>query len=305
MSKIWILNNTRFGYKNNSKSWFVPMINYFKKIYIPTLKKHYKEGDLILHCGNIFNSDKISLNILIEVKKIFNTISEILPMYILSSDNDINEKNSIGYLFENNNIKIISEILKIDNITIIPNSIKNPLKFLNEINIINTKIDVEYLKNTLTFYAYGDDKFENENVIGLGSLYQFEDTNPIKGFYVIDTETGKKRFFENRHNKRYKTIVITDISDIEKIDKDDVDNNFVDVIIDRKLINDSQLKIDMLLNDFKFKSIKYVNVEKEIDTVISSTLNIEEMIREKIKSSGNEKVLSEFENILKIYKENY
>ena len=56
--KLWIINNTRFGYKNNSKEWREIMFDYFHNDFIPFIKKYNKPGDKLIHLGNIFNSDE-------------------------------------------------------------------------------------------------------------------------------------------------------------------------------------------------------------------------------------------------------
>ena len=64
--KIWIINNTKFGYKNNSKEWLQNMLDYFDNHFIPFIQKNAKPGDILIHLGNIFNtSETINISTLL------------------------------------------------------------------------------------------------------------------------------------------------------------------------------------------------------------------------------------------------
>jgi len=309
--KLWIINNTKFGYKNNSKDWTKSMIDYFEKFFIPFIEKNSKPGDRLIHLGNIFNSsESVNISLLLTIRDLFVKISQIMPITILDG---YNEKTGISNLLQNTNQ--IGEPL-IDNFTDKINNvhlISSDKKILEQITdqpiiFINSRIDTDILKkftNTLFFCGFYDDMKEDENIIHVGAPYQLDKTSPNKGFYVLDTKSKKYKFINNNYSPNYNTITITDISQIEEIDEDFVNNNKVSVIVDKSLVEDKKIKIDVLLSKYNFKSITYTNDEETIEEINTSTTNMEELIREKIKNSDDQKLMSEFENILKIYKERY
>jgi hypothetical protein len=159
--------------------------------------------------------------------------------------------------------------------------------------------------NTLFFCGFYDDRKEDENIIHVGSPYQLDNTSPDKGFYVLDTKTKKYKFIQNTYSPIYNTITITDISQIDDIDSNYVNNNKVSVVIDKSLIDDKKIQIDILLSKYNFNSVSYINENDKIEDIETITINMEELIKEKIKNSDNHNLMSEFETILKIYKERY
>lgn len=305
--KYWIINNTKFGYKNNSKEWLQNMTKYFDNHFIPFISKHAKPGDKLIHIGNIFNTtESINISTLLTIRELFIKLSTILPVIIVDG---YNEKNGITKIFKEENITIINNVTVLDNIKIIPN--KNPLEHISSsdsIILINNRIDTSILKkfsDTLFLCGYHDDRKEDENIIHIGAPYQFDKTSSDKGFYVLDSENKNYKFVKNNYSPNYNTITITDISQIDDIDAEFVDKNHVSVVVDKSLVDDKKIKIDVLLSKFNFKSITYKNDVEKIEFIDSSSIDMEELIREKIKNSDNVELMSEFENIIRIYKEKY
>lgn len=296
--KIWVLNNTKFGYKNNSKEWIDIMFHFFESFFIPTIQKYAKPDDIILHMGNIFStSETIHIHTLLKVKALFNQIGQICPMVLLKGNNEKDYGDgSIIDIFLGDKIKNSDPRIQF-----------NPINLNQEIIFLNSGIDVPLLKNykgSKFFCGSTDDKLVDENVIFIGSPYELESTDVEKGFYVIDTN-GSYKFFKNNISPSFKTLKISDIKQIEEIDPNWVKNNFVSVIIDQDLVNEKKIKIDVLLSKFDFKSVTYTKVEEEQVIEESETLDVEYLVKEKINSSQNPKLIEEFNNILKIYKERY
>ena len=305
--KIWIINNTKFGHKNNSKEWLQNMIDYFDNHFIPFIQKNAKPDDKLIHLGNIFStSETINITTLLKVKELFDKLSNIIPIIILDG---YNEKSGVSKLLKTDKIENMWYPSRIDDIQFIPIHSK-PLELISTQKIIflNNRIDIDILKkypSTLFICGYHDDRKENENIIHVGAPYQFEKTLIDKGFYVIDTETLKYKFIKNNYSPNYNTITITDISQIDNIDSDFVNKNHVSIIIDKSLVDDKKLKIDMLLSKYNFESVSYLNDINKVELVDSSSMDMEELIREKIKNSDNPELMSEFNNIVNIWKERY
>ena len=305
--KLWILNNTKFGYKNNSKEWSKNMIDYFENFFIPFIQKHAKPGDKIIHLGNIFNTtENVNIPLLLTIDNLFVKMSEIIPVILLDG---YNEKSGISRLFKKTAIENMWYPSKLDNVQTISINDK-PLDYIKGQSVIflNSRIDKNVLKKfpeTLFFCGFHDNRLEEDNVIHVGAPYQFDNTSADKGFYVVDTDTLKYKFVKNNFSPKYNTITITDISQIEDIDPDFVEKNHVSVVVDKALIEDKKIKIDVLLSKYNFKSVTYTNDVEVIEEMDSSSMNMEDLVREKIKNSDNPELMSEFETILNIYKEKY
>ena len=297
--KIWLLNNTKL---DKYKDWE----SYFDDVFIPLIEKYSKDEDIILHLGHIFNnSDLIQTKLLNKTLSMYQRIAELKPIYFL----DGYDTELLKLLKTNKNTIIIDKPFSINNIKIIPkkfNIIEN-IEKTDNIIFINSKIDQSLLERYNDKYFYCglyDMKKENNNIINVGTPYQF-DINSSAGIYVVDTVNRKKKYIKNNKTIEYNILKITNIEQIKNLDKEYINNNNISVEIDKTLIEVKNLKIDVLLNDYNFKSISYINEEKNIELIDSSSLKMEDLLKEKIKNSDNEKILSEFENIMKIYKERY
>jgi hypothetical protein len=301
--RIWLINNTKFGYKNNCKKTSQMMFDYFYKHFIPLIDKNKKDGDILIHSGNIFNSvDNLNITLLLKVIKLFDDISEKIPFYIINGNNEINQ---ITKLFKQT---IIDSNTKLNNIKIIRNDVLNNIDSNDKIILINSNINTELLKDfndKLFLIGYHDNNSEKDNIITIGSPYQLDKCEDDRGFYIIDTNNNKYKLIKNNYSPKYKTLKITDISQISELNQDDIKYNNVDIIIDKKLVDEKKIKIDVLLNKFDFKSITYINDDTEIINIHNNSINIEEIIKTKIFELNDPAVNIEFENIMKIYNEKY
>jgi len=315
--KIWIINNTKFGYKNNSKEWSNNMFDYFDNEFLPLLTKQYKSDDIVVHLGNVFNnSENLNTKILNRTIDLFERISNICTLYLMVGHNDrVNDNNinTFKALEKHKNIEIVKDCLnlihkdkKIKLISWCNNPLKHMTSDINLVNIELLKIDERLLKKGKIYCGYYDDKKLLGNCTLVGSPYQFNDSND-KGIYIIDVENNKDIFISNKKSPVYKTIEINEIEEIEVIDEDFVNKNNVNILINKKLIETKEIKTKILLSKYNFKKIDYFDSgTEEIEELSDNTsTTIEKMIRDKIKNSDNKILLSEFENIIKIYKDKY
>lgn len=293
--KIWVINNTKFDIKN------INSLEYFEQEYIQLISKYSFKDDIILHLGQVFNnSDNVNTKLLNNVINLFNKISNIIPLYFLDGYDT-----SLLKLFSDLNFNVIREPLKINNVKIIPRKY-NILEHINdeEIIFINSQIDQTQLKNKLYFCGFYDKRSEINNIINVGSPYQF-DKESSNGFYVIDTKTKKYKYFENKIIPVFDVIRITDIKQIDELDQEFINNNNISVEIDKILIDEKNLKIDFLLSKYNFKSIKYINDVEIDEKIINSSLDINKIVLEKIQNTNDPEILKEFNKIMKIFNEKY
>jgi len=296
--KVWLLNNTKLDKKKNWEK-------YFENEFIPKLKKYYKKGDIVLHLGHIFNnSDIISIRNINSILKIFRNITKISPLYLL----DGYDTELLSLLKNIKNIKIINVPILIDNIKIIPKGFNVIENIEGDIIFINSQIEQDMLlkyPNKKFFCGFYDMLKFNKNIIDVGTPYQLHNKTS-SGFFVINSKDNKYKYFKNEYDIRYDNIIITDIAQIEKLDKEYINKNNITIEIDKTLVDEKKIKIDILLNDFNFKKITYINDnDTVVETLNTTSLKMEDLLLEKIKNSDNELLLSEFQKILKIYKEKY
>lgn len=312
--KIWILNNTKFGYKSNSKMWSNNMFEYFDREFLPLLKKQYKEDDIIVHLGNVFNgSETINTKILNSTIDLFEKISNIGKTYLLVGNNDRsgdNKINTLKYFEHFSNMTVVTDYKKIPykDITIKLLSWNNNINLLDgDINLTNTellKYDSSLIKNK-TYCGFYDDSSTKGNVTCIGSPYQLENTSNEKGFYIVDVDRDKDIFLKNKTSPIFDNIEINEMSQLEELDIVYIEKNFVNISINQKLVEEKKIKVDILLSKFNFKKISYFGDVEEIETLKDETIHIDEMILNKIKESDNDNLMKEFEDVIKVYKDKY
>jgi DNA repair exonuclease SbcCD nuclease subunit len=54
--RIWLVSDTHLGVRSNSREWMDNIESYFREFFMPTIKKHYQPGDVVVHCGDVFDS---------------------------------------------------------------------------------------------------------------------------------------------------------------------------------------------------------------------------------------------------------
>ena len=89
--KIYMLTDTHFGiYLNNLDKWQNMMEDTFYSFVIPYLKKNVKEGDILIHLGDLFdNRNSLPIITINKVEKILTEISKILPVHIMVGNHDL------------------------------------------------------------------------------------------------------------------------------------------------------------------------------------------------------------------------
>ena len=128
VKRVWVLGDLHFGVRANSMEWLEIQKDFFENLFIPTLIKHVKPGDVLVQVGDTFdNRQSINIKVLNYAVTLFERLGEILPVHIICGNHDIwakksNEINVEGILESiealDNLIKEIEEINKDKNITI-------------------------------------------------------------------------------------------------------------------------------------------------------------------------------------------
>jgi len=172
----------------------------------------------------------------------------------------------------------------------------------------------------------------HRNFTFVGSIFQMDrnDLGNQKGIFVIDTNDGNEQFFPNKVSPVFRKFRVTNEDDIDKLDELKDTKDYIDLSISNNLlISNRKLrrKLEVMLEKGNFASVDYidditkelvegeeVNESIELDEnviEISVQLEYEDYIKEYIlkQKYDNDKfksgVISEFDEIIKIYKDNY
>mgnify|MGYP003951373259 FL=1 len=267
--RAWIISDSHFGARNNSVEWLDRMIEYFEEFFIPAVKKHYKKGDILIHCGDVYdNRQSVNLLVLHRTIGLFEKFSEIFEdgIYCIAGNHDIMRKNT-------NDITSLDTIKYIPNVNVYKEPITIETKdaslllmpwrksHADEATCIAGS-DAEYLFCHTTVLGAKFDKYrhsgegldsgdckgfkrvytghihlaqEYKNILYVGNPYQMtrSDANNSKGFWCVDFENdGKETYYENTYSPKFVKIYINKALESTLQEIIDIStNNFVDVYV--------------------------------------------------------------------------
>lgn len=335
--KIFITSDWHFGiYLNNLDKWLNTMEDYFYNFFIPYIKENAKDGDILIHCGDLYdNRTSIPIIASYKAEKILLELSKIIPIHIIVGNHDLynkgsNDINSIRLFNHVKNISIYTETKTIEifnkKIVLMP-WIEKRLEMIKEIGSnpgdylfchsdlngckmhLNSvahrnadKIDVgEFSKYKHVFAGHIHLVQTYNNFTFVGSPYQMDrnDMNDQKGITILDLSNGDIKFHKNTYSPVFKKVIIKGEEDIENLEKLKDSNDYIDLSISNNLlISNRKLrrKLEIILEKGSFSSVDY------IDDIIS---NEEEELNEskdgvlpkEIKSS----IELEYEDYIKEY----
>jgi len=289
---IYIIGNTLFGYPKMIDI----QINYFKNWIIPYLKRVHKEGDILIHTGNIFyNKQTVNLKVLNDVLAVFDTLCDIIQIFVLRGSNDDLSCNLIS---RNDKIKILNKTKKIKNIMFFPTD-----EFLMPDNDTDFVFYHTPLKNLTGVKRSFNGFFENENGtdinINVSSPYQLNKdySTSQHGFFEFDLKNNKINFVENTYSPSFRDIYINDISELSNITKS---KDFVNLIIDSNVIEkkENKNKLDIFLSKSNINNVYYIenNMEEKI-----TEININNDIRNILIDNADDETTDNLKEIFKIY----
>jgi hypothetical protein len=296
------------------------MEHYFYSEFIPYLTNNVQPNDILIHLGNFLCKTKtIDLNALKFIQDLFENIAAILPVYIIQGEND-----SLGLNILKNfkNIEIINqstqiEILLLQRFTILPTNaniedidkFESDYCFLN-IDYLNSPkkdIIINKLKKFKKCYnGYYDKNSVTSSIKNLGGPYNI-DSDDKRGFIVLDAHLDKDKFIQNKISPNFKKIILEQESDLN-ISEDILKNNYISLTINKRLLVDNKLKIEMLIAEYDIVNITYSDDEilkdkEDILELNENSLSLNEMVIDYINQSPSEnknKMLKEFNNIVEL-----
>lgn len=273
--RVFMITDTHFGiYLNNLEKWQNMMESTFHEFVIPYLRENAREGDILIHLGDLFdNRTSIPIITLNKVERILKELSDILPLHIMVGNHDLfnkgsNEINSVrlfSYISENIHVYEKTTTLDIDDqrLVLMPwverrldmiKSIKeNPGDYLfchsdlngcrmhlNSVAHRNPdKIEVEQFKGyKKAFSGHIHIRQESANFQFIGSLYQMDrnDTGDQKGITVLDLSTGKTHFEPNKYSPVFRKFRVVDEKSIDDLDGLRDSKDYIDLAISNNLL---------------------------------------------------------------------
>jgi calcineurin-like phosphoesterase family protein len=193
------------------------------------------------------------------------------------------------------------------------------------------KIDIEDFKSFRGVYSGHIHLIQrNKNFTFVGSNFQMDrnDYGDQKGIFIIDTNDNSEEFIPNLISPVFKKVRIAEEHDIESLEYLKDTKDYIDITISNNLLlNNRKLrrKLETLLEEGNFASIDYIDditnnlsdeekIEESIDENnidISIKLDYEDYVKEYILKQKYENknfrdgLITEYDEIIKIYKDNY
>lgn len=340
MPNIFMIGDTHIGlgFPNKVDAWKKVHIEYFEEFLIPLLKKEVKEGDIIIHLGDLFdNRNIIPIDLLNYAMSIVEQLSNIAPLHILVGNHDCWHKSS-------SEINTIRPFKYIPNVFIYDKTTKIEYEGLNllmmpyiekreeQIKLIKENRDCHYLfchsdlngaKMHLTSVANKNtdkidvDEFsnfrkvysghihiiqENKNFLFVGNNFEMDrnDMGNQKGIYILNTEDGTERFIPNKVSPRYKKIYVMSEEDVESLDNLST-KDYIDLYISNSLlINNRKLrrKLEILLEKGNFSSVDYID---DINSTDEDDEDIKQQIINESSDGDVPKIQLEYKEVIRDY----
>lgn len=242
---IWITKNIKFGYRyTTNKSIRNSIIDYFDNYLLNILSSKGRSNDKFIIVGGLFSNTNPSIIAISDAHKYITKISKIMKVILITTPDDIRQFDGVDYstltIFENNNNVEIRTYDKDDFIS------------YNDcvIDIKNDMIKVL------------------DKELPIPSAIQFDDNSHKIGLFVNRVEDNKFTILNNSFSPKHKTYEINDFTDFEKII---INGDIIHLIIDHKLVEENDTKLNVEIFKVDPKSVKYKNKTTQ---VLENTNNI-------------------------------
>lgn len=277
VKRVWVLGDLHFGVRANSVEWLEIQQDFFEQVFIPTLKKHVKPGDVLVQVGDTFdNRQSVNLRVLHYAIELFEKLGKILPVHVICGNHDIwakksNEVSSIDTLKWIPNVQVYKKPKSFKwhdkEILLMPwrrdsdHEVETLLKFPKTDIVfchsevagvaLNSKVrnqhgtDTESYKNYTAVYSGHIHYRQKKGKLRLvGTPYELtrSDSGNPKGFDLVDLETMEETFFQNNVSPKFlkfnlKSLYMVQLGEF----KDQIKNNFVDLYVPSKIATSSAL----------------------------------------------------------------
>lgn len=313
--RAFIVSDTHFGARSNSVEWIEEMMDWFRSDFIPKVKAQYQPGDILIHCGDVFdNRQSVNLLVLHEGIRLFEELSHIFVdgIYVIAGNHDVmrkstNDVSSLDCLKYIPNVNILKEpvIAEIGNTKTLfmpwRTDDAEERKCLTEFkvydcnylfchtNIRNLRFDsyrevdeglsISELETFRRVYSghihWGQHR---GNVTMVGNPYQMtrSDAGNSKGFYLLDFESGDEQFYENEHSPKFVKLYLNKFLDKSIGElKDLCRNNRVDMYVPSAYLMKYQITPIIDILSEITKKLEVIPFEADINDDFEFDENIE------------------------------
>ena len=266
--RVWLISDTHFGVRSNSREWMDIIEEFFTKQLIPLLKEEGRPGDILVHCGDTFDSrQSINLYVMNKAISIMEQLVEIMPVYTIVGNHDIfmkysNDINSMKIFKHLSNFTVFEKpqmvtagnkrlfflpwVEEHDDLTAIIQDPKNSADIMfchSDVKGISFNRHVKIEDGTAIESFSGYDRVysghihyaqKHKNLRMLGTPYELtrSDMGNPKSTWLLDLETNEEQCWENTVSPkflRYRLEWILEKS-IEEL-QELFKNNFVDILV--------------------------------------------------------------------------
>ncbi len=311
MAKFWIISDTHFGVKNNSKRWEELMKKWMDGFFFPLMENNVEEGDILVHCGDVFdNRQSVGLSTMSMCIGFFERLSGYFKeMWVLCGNHD-------AYLTTRNDITSIDCLKHIPGVNIVKTPVVENIFGKNVgfvpwtedghefdgISFSAKKIDILFCHaefSGCTMNSYGT-KSESvldipnisriytghihhmhryKNVVYVGSPYQLtqNDRNNSKCVWTYDVFADKEKFYSNTFSPEFTRMEYDKVKDMTFGEfKQICGNRFVEIETDGNLMAKCRFQkmLSLLKDNDNIMDMSFVPVNK--DNTFSSDINISE-----------------------------
>jgi hypothetical protein len=290
------VSDTHFGVRSNSVEWMEIHRSFFLDWFIPHIKENYKEGDALIHTGDVFDSrQSLNLKVMNMGLEIIKAISEIMPVFIICGNHDIyhkksNDINSLKPFTYMNNVHVYEDPVILEMNGGNTRALLMPWKDTKEQeqNVINNNdadylfchTDIRGLKfNSFVKVEDGNDmvsfnKFKmvysghihyaqkNDNIRMVGCPYPLtrSDIGNVKHFWYIDFITGEEHGVANDHSPKFIRMKLDNVLRMRYGDvKDIVSNNFVDILVNASWATNFPFNEFLdAFSDVRYRKLNYI-----------------------------------------------
>ena len=347
---IYFLADCHIDCKGGNLLWLNDCVSYFDNIFIPFCKEHVKSNDILCILGDWFdNRSQVTIPSIYHSVRLFEQFSDIFSKIILIVGNhDMFKKNdnnmtSLNMLKNISNVEIIykPEVRKISEkkILFVPwiEDVKEQKELLKSHNVdyvfghleiggcvtnsrkgivlnTNNSIQSTDFKKAQVYAGHIHIRQDYKNVHYVGTPYHKDrgDIGNTKGFTILNLESGRSKFVENKYSPKFIRDSIYDLLDSTIGDlKTRWGNNYVDLVVKNSDIPDCNFNEmrDLLNGHYKEFNIVCDNSEqsllKDENIQLSETKSVKDNIDEYIEQLEiSDDVKNDINNILTEYMKN-
>lgn len=287
--RAWITSDSHFNRKDGnvgglkySKLWFDIMTDYYDNFFIPTVLENYKKGDILIHCGDLFDyGDFLETRVMNYILDLFERLVDIFgDVYLLCGNHDIYNK-------DNNDVNVIKFLKYMPGLTLVEtkplilddmgkrivmvpwqSTSEKEKEVLKEIG----SSDYYFAHTTIQGALYsGRRKSEHgndgkvfkrfgkvytghihttqkiNNVRFVGSPYELtrNDAGNPKYIYCVDFQTGEEIEILNDYSPRYLKYSYENIKNMDESQMSVMTKNFIDVTFSEEVTDTDEYEAIM------------------------------------------------------------